>query len=160
MSLVKWALIGLVVLPVAELAALLLAVALLGWFWAGLAFVGTSVLGVALLRRRGSHELARLAGALRTDGIAALRLDMPGAASLLGTILLVLPGFITDIAGGALFLPPFRRWAADALAKAAGAARKRDQSERDRIIDLEPGEWHQVQDQKRRRRRAKSHRRN
>ena len=73
----------------------------------GAGFRGTSVLGVLLLRRRGSHELARLIDALRTDGIAALRLDTPGAAGLLGTLLLVLPGFITDIVGGALFLPPF-----------------------------------------------------
>jgi UPF0716 protein FxsA len=157
MSLVKWALFGLLVLPGAELVGLLLMVMLLGWFWAALAFVGTSVLGVLLLRRRGSHELARLIGALRTDGIAALRLDTPGAAGLLGTLLLVLPGFITDIVGGALFLPPFRRWAAGALAKAA-AARKRADGQRDRIIDLEPGEWHQIEDQKRRRR-AKSGRR-
>jgi hypothetical protein len=57
-----------------------------------------------------------------------------------------------------LFLPPFRRWAAGALAKAA-AARKRAHGQRDRIIDLEPGEWHQIEDQKRRRR-AKSGRRN
>src|SRR5438105_2896927 len=96
MSLVKCVLIGLLVLPPAELAGFLLVALLVGWLWAGLAFIGTSVLGVALLKRSGRHELARLTDAVRNDGIAALRLDSPGAAALLGAVLLVLPGFITD----------------------------------------------------------------
>ena len=61
MSLVKWALIGLVVLPGAELVGLLLMVMLLGWLWAGLAFVGTSVLGVLLRPSRASEAPSCLA---------------------------------------------------------------------------------------------------
>jgi len=150
MSLMKWALIAVLVLPAAELAAFLLAAMWIGWLWAGLAFVATSVLGVILLRRSGRREFARLTDALRNDGIAALRLDSPAVATLLGAILLVLPGFITDAFGASLFVPLFRGWAASALAKAADrAATKRDQSARDRIIDLAPGEWHQIPDQER-----------
>jgi UPF0716 protein FxsA len=158
MSLVKWAFIGLLVLPAAEIVGFLLVAALMGWLWAGIAFVATSVMGVLLLKRSGRRDLARLAEALRNDGIAALHLESPGVASMLGTILLVFPGFITDVLGGVLFVPAFRRWAAAALAKTAKTHnRKRDRKHhhgpQDSIIDLEPGEWHQIPDQSRARRR-------
>jgi UPF0716 protein FxsA len=158
MSLVKWAFIGLLVLPAAEIVGFLLVAALIGWLWAGIAFVATSVMGVLLLKRSGRRDLARLADALRNDGIAALHLESPGVASMLGTILLVFPGFITDVLGGALFVPAFRRWAAAALAKTAKKRnqtrnRKRHHGPQDSIIDLEPGEWHQIPDQSRARRR-------
>jgi UPF0716 protein FxsA len=155
MSLVKWAFIGLLVLPAAEIVGFLLVATLIGWLWAGIAFVATSVLGVILLKRSGRRDLARLADALRNDGISALHLDSPGVAPMLGTILLVFPGFITDVLGGALFLPVFRRWAAGALAK---TAQKRDRGPQDNIIDLEPGEWHQIADQDRASRRKSSRR--
>jgi UPF0716 protein FxsA len=162
MSLVKWAFIGLLVLPAAEIVGFLLVAALIGWLWAGIAFVATSVMGVLLLKRSGRRDLARLADALRNDGIVALHLESPGVASMLGTILLVFPGFITDVLGCALFVPAFRRWAAAALVKTAkkrnqSRNRKRDQKRhhgpQDSIIDLEPGEWHQIPDQSRARRR-------
>jgi UPF0716 protein FxsA len=154
MSLVKWAFIGLLVLPAAEMIGFLLVAALIGWLWAGIAFVATSVMGVILLRRSGRRDLARLADALRNDGIFALHLDSPGVAPVLGAILLVFPGFITDILGGALFVPVLRRWAAGALAK---AAKKTDRGRQDNIIDLEPGEWHAIPHQDRaNRRKSKS----
>jgi UPF0716 protein FxsA len=162
MSLVKWAFIGLLVLPAAEIVGFLVVAALIGWLWAGIAFVATSVMGVILLKRSGRRDLARLADALRNDGISALHLDSPGVAGMLGTILLVLPGFLTDVLGGALFVPMFRRWAAGALAKTAKNAaknrnQKHDHGAQDNIIDLEPGEWHQIPDKSRaRRRKSKS----
>jgi UPF0716 protein FxsA len=168
MSLVKWAFIGLLVLPAAEIVGFVLVAALIGWLWAGIAFVATSVMGVILLKRSGRRDLARLADALRNDGVSALHLDSPGAASMLGAILLVLPGFITDVLGGALLVPVLRRWAAAALARTAEITGKKRDKQRDRnrahgprerIIDLEPGEWHAIPDQDRERR-GKSGRRN
>ena len=148
MSMLKWALIGLLALPAAELAGFLLVAIAIGWLWATVALVSTSALGIALLRRRGRHALGRLTEALRNDGIAALRLDSPAVASLLGAALLVLPGFITDVVGGALFLPSFRKWAASTLGNATSAARQSNRGG-DPIIDLEPGEWHRIGDQQR-----------
>jgi UPF0716 protein FxsA len=154
MSLVKWAFIGLLALPAAEILGFLLVAALIGWLWAGIAFVATTVLGVMLLKRTGRRDLARLADALRNHGIAALHLESPAMASMLGTLLLVFPGFITDALGAALFVPAFRRWAAGALAQAVTRRdRKRHHGPQDDIIDLAPGEWHQVPDQSRPRRR-------
>jgi len=63
------------------------------------------------------------------------------AATMIGGILLVFPGFITDLAGLLLFLPPFRRWAAAAIGRAL-RKRQRDRS----VVDLTPDQWHQVPD--------------
>ncbi len=57
MSLVKWTLIGLLVLPAAELFAFFLVAALL---WAAGLFIATSIAGVLLLRRFGRADLDRL----------------------------------------------------------------------------------------------------
>jgi len=61
MSLVKWTLIGLLVLPAAELFAFFLVAALIGWLWAAGLFIATSILGALLLRRFGRADLDRLA---------------------------------------------------------------------------------------------------
>lgn len=59
MSLVKWTLIGLLVLPAAELFAFFLVAALIGWLWAAGLFIATSILGALLLRRFGRADLDR-----------------------------------------------------------------------------------------------------
>lgn len=150
-SLVKWALIGLLVLPAAELLAFFLMAALIGWFWAAGLFIATSIVGVLLLRRFGRADLDRLRTAFARDGIRALHLETPGVATMLGGILLIFPGFITDLLGAALLLPAVRRWAAAKLATFARSSRRTPRD--DRVIELEPGEWHQIPDRGRRRRR-------
>lgn len=151
MSLVKWTLIGLLVLPAAELFAFFLMAALIGWFWAAGLFIATSIVGVLLLRRFGRADLDRLRTAFARDGIRALHLETPGVATMLGGILLIFPGFITDLLGAALLLPAVRRWAAAKLATFARSPRRTPRD--DRVIELEPGEWHQIPDRGRRRRR-------
>ena len=61
---------------------------------------------------------------------------------MLGGILLVFPGFITDVLGALLLVPAVRRQlrAADRAARARNARRQRDPS----VIDLTPKEWRQV----------------
>ena len=151
MSLVKWTLIGPLVLPAAELFAFFLVAALIGWLWAAGLFIATSILGALLLRRFGRADLDRLRTAFARDGIRALHLETPGMATMLGGILLIFPGFITDLLGAALLLPTVRRWAAAKLATFARSSRRTPRD--DRVIELEPGEWHQIPDRGRRRRR-------
>src|SRR5262249_44626238 len=116
MSLVKWGFILLIGLPAAEVAAFLLVAALIGWLAAAILLVAPSLVGV-MLRRRSGGELARFRAAFARDGLRALHLESPGAAALLGGILLLFPGFITDILGAGLLVPPLRRWAGARLAK-------------------------------------------
>ena len=151
MSLVKWTLIGLLVLPAAELFAFFLVAALIGWLWAAGLFIATSIVGALLLRRFGRADLDRLRTAFARDGIRALHLETPGMATMLGGILLIFPGFITDLLGAALLLPTVRRWAAAKLATFARSSRRTPRD--DRVIELEPSEWHQIPDRGRRRRR-------
>jgi UPF0716 protein FxsA len=152
MSLVKWTFIGLAALPAAEFLALILVAALIGWLWTAALFVATSVVGVLLLRKSGRADLDRVRNAFARDGIRAIHLETPGVAPVIGGILLIFPGFITDILGAALYLPPLRRWAAGKLAERAGrTGRRRDEH----VIDLEPGEWHHLPDRRRRRRKPR-----
>jgi UPF0716 protein FxsA len=152
MSLVKWTFIALIALPAAELLALVLVAALIGWAWAAALFVATSVAGLLLLRKSGRADLRRLRDAFARDGIRAIHLETPGMAPVLGGILLVFPGFITDILGAALYLPALRRWAA---AKFAARAQRGRQREDDRVLDLKPNEWRRIPDQRRPRRSRK-----
>jgi UPF0716 protein FxsA len=148
MSLVKWAFVGLLTLPAAELVVLLLATATLGWFWTVVLLLGGSLAGVYLLRQTGRGDFDRLREAFTREGLRAIHLETPGFATMLGAILLVIPGFITDILGAALFVPAFRRWAAGTIGR---AARRRPQDPS--VIDLEPHEWRQLPDPGKKRRR-------
>src|ERR1700716_4078376 len=80
---------------------------------AGALLIGTSLLGVVLLRVQGRAALRRVSLAVserRAPGAAAL----DGALGFLGCSLLVVPGFVTDALGVLLLLPPtralVRRW--------------------------------------------------
>ena len=147
MPLVKWAFVGLLILPAAEIAALIVVAAIVGWPLTLVLLVATSALGMFLLRKSGRNGLDRLRQALSAEGMRGMHLETPGLASVLGAILLVIPGFVTDLIGATLFVPACRRWASAACAK---AARKRRHQARDKsapsVIDLKPDEWHQVSD--------------
>jgi UPF0716 protein FxsA len=145
MSLVRWAFIGLLLLPAAELLAFLLVATLIGWLLAIALLIATSLLGVALLKRSARADFDRLRGALARDGLRAMHLDTPGAATLLGGILLLFPGFITDLLGAGLLVPWLRRWAASKLARVPSARRQND------VIDLEPSEWRRLPERRGRR---------
>jgi UPF0716 protein FxsA len=156
MSLLKWAFIGLVVLPAAEIVVIILLAITIGWLWTVLLFLATSAIGVMVLRRTGRGELDRFRTAVSRDGVRAIHLDTPGLAAMVGGILLVFPGFITDLIGALLFVPPLRRWAGAMI----GRALKKRRAGRDpSVIDLSPEEWHQVSDGTRKDRRQRGPRR-
>jgi UPF0716 protein FxsA len=73
-----------------------------------LAVVAAMLIGVAVIRRQGAKTLSSLRAALAG---AALPPGGPGEGALvyLAGILLILPGFLTDIAGVALLIPAIRR---------------------------------------------------
>ncbi|HEY1363216.1 MAG TPA: FxsA family protein [Xanthobacteraceae bacterium] len=155
MFLVKWGLIGLLVLPAAEVATFIAVAAAIGWARSTALLLATSVLGIVLLRRSGRGNLGRLREALARDGVRSLHLESPGAAPVLGAILLAVPGFITDLMGAALFVAPVRQWCIRKLASARGKRTRGPRAGRDRqVIDLEPGEWRRLPDRSRRRRKS------
>ena len=78
----------------------------------------------------------------------------PALRHLLGGILLVFPGFITDIVGALLLIPAVRTLARRKLAQAVHRAPAAGDAIAD-VIDLEPHEWHQIPDQRDHKRRRK-----
>jgi UPF0716 protein FxsA len=152
MSLVKWAFIGLLTLPAAEIALFLVLAALIGWLWTTILFVATSALGIFLLKRSGRRDLARVADGLAKGGLRGVNRNTRGLANVLGAFLLILPGFITDLAGAALFIPAVRRWAARLIAPMAQKPKPRDG-----VIDLEPGEWRRIPEKQPGRPRSRRH---
>ena len=118
MSLVKWAFIGVLLLPAAEFAAFVLVALVVGWLWAALLFLGTTAAGLLILRRAGRRDFDRFRSTLGAQGIRAINLETPGLATMVGGILLVLPGFITDVAGALLLWPLTRRFFGSAIGRA------------------------------------------
>ncbi|MGL4319337.1 MAG: FxsA family protein [Paracoccaceae bacterium] len=99
--------VGLLIWPLIEIA---LFVTLGGWLglWATLAIVlGTAVAGVFLMRWRGLRAVADLRAQ-----VSNMRNPLPDVADqamfMLAGLLLILPGFLTDIFGLLLLLPPVR----------------------------------------------------
>jgi UPF0716 protein FxsA len=101
--------LGFVLAVVAELAVFVLAVRTIGgWatFWLVLA---TTFLGGWVIRKEGLRAWTSISEALRT-GQAPGRNDAPSRAVMAGGLLLVAPGFLTDLIGLLLVVPGTREW--------------------------------------------------
>ena len=101
----------------------------------------TSALGVLVLQHAGRAQLAQFRSAVG-GGITAFEAHASSLLTVLGGLLLVLPGFITDAVGLLLLIPALRRWIAAAVSGAASHRTQRD----DGVVDLDPNEWHQMPD--------------
>jgi UPF0716 protein FxsA len=98
------------------------------------------VAGVALLRRQGMVALNRVQADIEARRIPAKPL-FQGALAALASFLLIVPGFITDIAGLLLFIPSVRaviwRWLGRRVRSTGLGAR----APAGAVIELEPGEY-------------------
>ena len=79
-----------------------------GWLLAVILLLGTSVLGAWLLRIQGRSAIKRVSLAV-SERRAPARAAIDGALGSLGCVLLVVPGFVTDILGALLLFPPTRK---------------------------------------------------
>jgi UPF0716 protein FxsA len=143
MSLPRRFALGLLLLPVVETALFVLVSVLIGVLPAFALLVATSIAGAVVLRRAGSGRLARLKAAAAKGDISEVRANSGGILAVLGGVLLLLPGFLTDILGLSLLLPPVQRWVARLLRKTVDR-RTRAAGGRPAVIDLESGEWEQI----------------
>jgi UPF0716 protein FxsA len=96
-----------IVVPIAELAVLIQIGQEIGVWWTIALLVADAVLGSMLARSQGRATWFRFNEALRA-GRPPAREVMDGALVLFGGALLVTPGFLTDILGLVLLLPPTR----------------------------------------------------
>jgi UPF0716 protein FxsA len=94
--------------PVAEIAFFVEVGQAIGWIWAILLAIGTSIAGSVLMRVQGMTALNRfLQESEKGELPVAAVLD--GMGIFLAGVLLLLPGFLTDFVGLLLFVPPVRR---------------------------------------------------
>lgn len=99
----------------------------------------TSLIGVTTLRRLGQGAIRTLRASVGGQ-IAGNGAVLDGTLAALGALLLILPGFVSDLAGLALITPSLRgklvtRFGGDA--PIGGARRPAPPG----VIDLEPEEW-------------------
>jgi UPF0716 protein FxsA len=153
MSLVKWAIFGLLMLPFLEIA-IFVAVALKFGVLTALALtILTSLIGMAIIRNAGQSDVQRVRTAFGERTIRHTELDAGGMLTVLGGFLLVIPGFLTDIVGALLLLPATRRLIGATLRHAIGRAMPN--TAQPGVVDLAPDEWQQVADKQLANERAK-----
>jgi UPF0716 protein FxsA len=140
MNVAKWLLLALLALPFMELLVFIAVAQTIGFLWALALLLATSLAGAMVLRHAGGNHIARVRVALGEGGLTALQADSVGTLTLLAGILLLIPGFITDILGLLLLLAPLRR----ALGVLLGL--RPPPTSPDGVVDLEPQQWHQVPD--------------
>jgi UPF0716 protein FxsA len=146
MSLLKWAIFGLLMLPFVEIA-IFIAVALKLGILAALALtILTSLAGMAVIRNAGARDVQQVRSAFGERTISRVELDGRGFLTVLGGLLLVLPGFLTDVLGALLLLPPTQHAIGAALRRAVGSAEHA--SGRPGVVDLPPGEWRRVPEER------------
>ena len=135
MNVAKWVILAVLALPILELAAFIAVVAAIGFGWALSLILAGSLCGALILRHAGSGHVARIRVALDHGSLAALQTDAWGGLMLLAGILLLIPGFITDIVALVLLVGSLRH-------AFVGAAPRQEVG----VVDLTPEQWHQVPD--------------
>ena len=100
-------LIAFTVIPFVELSLLVRLGGTIGLFPTLAICLGTGVVGAALARTQGLSVLARIQ-AVSAQGRLPTRELLDGAMILLAGMVLITPGFLTDLFGLALLTPPFR----------------------------------------------------
>jgi len=136
MNVAKWLLLALLALPLMELAAFVAVGAAIGFGWAFLLVLGTTLSGAMVLRHAGGNHIARVRVALNQGNLTALQADSQGGVLLLAGFLLLIPGFITDALAALLLL--------SALGGIFG--RRPPPPRADGVVDLEPEQWQRVPD--------------
>ncbi|WP_137042651.1 FxsA family protein [Pseudolabrys sp. FHR47] len=143
MNVAKWLVLGLLALPLAELAVFIAVAAAWGFVTALALLIGLSLAGGVILRRAGGNHVQRVRVAMR-DGFgrqefSALSADGTGGLTLLGGLLLAVPGLITGVIGLLVLLVPLWR-------SLSGAAVGRSPTAPHGVVDLEPEQWRRVDD--------------
>jgi UPF0716 protein FxsA len=141
---VKFILLVLLSLPLLEIGVLVAVGSKIGV----LATIGlvilTGMLGTFLLRVQGFSAFARLQNELRS-GKAPERELANAAMIMLAGVFLIIPGFISDIIGLLLFLPPVRALVIKAMASRVTVVRPGPFG-RDNVVDLDSDEFRRTDD--------------
>lgn len=106
---------------VAELAVIVEVAELIGVFWMLVLLVASWPIGLSILRYEGRSAMARLSAAAQAGRTPTAEV-IEGALVLVGGILFMIPGFLTDVVGAILLIPPTRKLAGKAVARSKRVA--------------------------------------
>jgi UPF0716 protein FxsA len=109
MARLGWTAAGAFLLVIAEIAVFIAVARAVGWGWAILIGLATTAVGGLLVKREGVRAWRGFRAAVN-EGRPAGGEVSDGLTGLLGALLLIVPGFITDAAGLLLLLPPVRAY--------------------------------------------------
>lgn len=105
-----------ILVPIIEIAFLIqVGSAIGGWTTIGIVII-TAILGTAMLRQQGLATLAKAQQSLSKGELKPVQQMLEGLILLVGGVLLLTPGFITDGFGFFCLIPVTRGWLADKLA--------------------------------------------
>jgi UPF0716 protein FxsA len=147
--------VGYVVLAaiIAELASIAIVSDLVGWLWTMAGLAGGVVLGMSVLAGRGMTTMQKAATAMQ-GGEPVGPVVVEGALVAVAGVLFVIPGFVSDVVGLALLVPPVRvlvrkgagRWFKSRIVVVGGPGDVGGDT-RDGFIDVE---GHEVRDERER----------
>jgi UPF0716 protein FxsA len=134
-----------IVVPIAELAVIIQVGQAIGVWWTIALLVADSILGSVLMRSQGRAAWRRFNAAVQSGRVPA-REVLDGALIVFGGLLLLTPGFLTDLLGLVLLIPPSRAVVRVVLARrlehrmvtSAGRARQRPYDVEGTAVDVEP----------------------
>lgn len=98
----------LLAMAVAEIAVFIQVGSWIGVGWTLLLVFASAVFGIGLVRAQGFAAATRVQAMIEQGESPALGM-LEGLALLAAGVLLVIPGFVTDLAAFALLIPPLRR---------------------------------------------------
>ena len=107
-------LLAVVLLLVVEVAVVAVVSSWIGFGWTLLLLLGTTLLGGWLVRREGARAWRSFSAAV-AEGRPPGRAALDGMLILIGGLLVLLPGFVSDLLGLLCLLPPTRRLLGRAL---------------------------------------------
>ena len=136
-------LLPLLALPLIEIAVLIMVGSSIGVFPTIALIILTGILGTILLKIQGFSVLSRI----RTEmerGEAPDKSLADAAMIAIAGLFLILPGFVSDVIGLALFLPPVRALIRSVIGKRVTIIRtsgRTGRRQRPGVVDLDPDEF-------------------
>jgi len=103
----RYALLLFILMPIIEIAVLLRVGAAIGWLSTLGVVILTAIIGTVMLRQQGLATLTRAQQRLGAGEMPAEQM-LEGVALMIGGVLLLTPGFVTDAFGFMCLIPPTR----------------------------------------------------
>jgi UPF0716 protein FxsA len=141
-------LLGIILVPLVEIAVFIMVGDAIGILPTILLTVLTAVAGTIMLRQQGLSLVMRMQSELDAGRVPGEDL-MHGAMIVIASLLLLLPGFVTDAIGLLLFVPPVRDMLARYIISRSNVVIVQSGTSyrpRDGVVDLDEDDWSRKND--------------